>query len=171
MPELIESDEMRKTFARAVSSVLSVVGVACLATACAGPGPVVTSHAVRPYIFTNVHDADLLALQGVTEPQTVRLGVPVQIQLPAIPTVWTLEDSGGAELTLIERRFISNPGRFLEPCRIAREADPSLRCPQSIFELTLATVEAGDVEVRLSGTPASSIPPGQHFTLKLTVVP
>jgi len=157
---------------RTILALPALAALALLLASCVEPGPAPAPEAeARPYIFTQVHDTELLAKMGVNEPQSVKLGVPVQIQIPAIPTVWTVEQSGGPQLEIVGRRLITNPARFIEPCRIALEKDPTLSCPTSIFQIDFATVQAGETEVRLSGTPASAIPPAESYSLRLKVTP
>lgn len=170
---------MRRTaFARAVRSgrLLALLLAAVWSAGCTEPlFEVEADEAARPYIFTQTHDSGLLAAMGVTERQRVALGSAVQIQLPGLPTVWTLATPGAPQLDFTGQELVENEGRFRAPCRAMSQRpqrNPLWRnCPQAIFQFDFVAVGEGRTAVVLTGSPPSPFEPSAGYTLLIEVVP
>ena len=61
----------------------------------------------RPYIFTQAHNNDVEAFT-----QSVYLGVPLQLQLPAGPLSWTYISDGSKNLLEPQVSKVPSPGRI-----------------------------------------------------------
>ena len=90
---------------RQMSAILAVL--LATTTACSAQIPawsVEDGQNRAPYIFVQQHN-------GKT-PQRVRLGWPLQVQLPGNPTVWTFQKDQSANVEPRGRSLVFSPGRI-----------------------------------------------------------
>ena len=67
----------------------------------------VAAEDTRPYIFTQAHNNDVEAFT-----QSVYVGVPLQLQLPAGPLSWTYISDGSKNLLEPQVSEVASPGRI-----------------------------------------------------------
>ncbi|WP_135502401.1 hypothetical protein [Roseovarius aestuariivivens] len=67
--------------------------------------------AKRPYIFTQQHNA---VIQSDTEApaQLIRLGYPLQVQLPGNPALWTFQPEESHHVEYLGRTMVYSPNRI-----------------------------------------------------------
>ncbi len=108
--------DLSQRFLLVAFNAKAVVGLIWLAVGSPGPAgadelPWPDEPVKRPYIFTQQHN-----MNGRTDAgervQTIRLGWPLQVQLPGNPTVWTFVEDQSALVEPRGRTMIYSPDRI-----------------------------------------------------------
>ena len=67
--------------------------------------------AKRPYIFTQQHNAQ--SPDGANRwKQLIRLGYPIQVQLPGNPALWSFQPDASRNVTYLGRTMVYSPDRI-----------------------------------------------------------
>ena len=69
--------------------------------------------AKRPYIFTQQHNVGNKP-DGETGGQLIRLGYPLQVQLPGNPALWTFQADASLNVEYLGRTMVYSPNRIEE---------------------------------------------------------
>lgn len=67
--------------------------------------------AKRPYIFTQQHNV-LNKTDGEAGGQLIRLGYPLQVQLPGNPALWTFQPDASLNVEYLGRTMVYSPNRI-----------------------------------------------------------
>lgn len=67
--------------------------------------------AKRPYIFTQQHNVENRP-DAAGRVQLIRLGYPLQVQLPGNPALWTFQPDASSHVTYLGRTMVYSPDRI-----------------------------------------------------------